>query len=65
MKPFLITETGYFIAVSAVSLYDRHRDVMVAYALRGEDISVITVHPLKEGQKQKRIQTGRWRKIDG
>ena len=29
-----------------------------------QDITkLLTIHPLKEGQKEKRIKTGRWRKI--
>ena len=27
------------------------------------DVKLLTIHPLKEGQKEKRVQSGRWRKI--
>jgi hypothetical protein len=26
-------------------------------------VKLLTIHPLKEGQKEKRVQSGRWRKI--
>ncbi len=56
-------KTGYSIAVLKVSLYDKERDVMVAYIHEGEDVKLLTIHPLKEGQRENRIKTGRWRKI--
>lgn len=60
---FTDTETGHTIAVIQAVLYDRERDIMVAYRHEGEDVTLLTIHPLKEGQKENRIQSGRWRKI--
>lgn len=60
---FSDNETGYEIAVLKVPLYDKERDVMVAYTHEGEDVKLLTIHPLKEGQKENRIKTGRWRKL--
>jgi hypothetical protein len=60
---FTDTETGHTIAVMQAVLYDRERDIMVAYRHEGEDVTLLTIHPLKEGQKENRIQSGRWRKI--
>jgi len=60
---FIDTETGHTIAVMKAALYDKERDIMVAYRQEGEDIKLLTIHPLKEGQKENRIQSGRWRKI--
>ena len=60
---FVDNETGHTIAVSKVILYDKERDVMIAYKYEGEDVNLLTIHPLKEGQKDNRIKTGRWRKI--
>jgi len=36
---------------------------MVAYTLKGEDVILLTIHPLQEGQKENRIKSGRWRKL--
>lgn len=36
---------------------------MVAYKQEGDEIRLLTIHPLKDGQKANRIQSGRWRKI--
>jgi len=44
-------------------IYDKERDIMVAYKHEGEDVKLLTIHPLKTGQKENRIQIGRWRKI--
>jgi len=60
---FVDTETGHMIAVMKAVIYDRERDIMVAYRHEDTDVKLLTIHPLKEGQKENRIQSGRWRKI--
>jgi hypothetical protein len=57
------TETGHTIAVGKALLYEKERDVMVAYTFEGEDVKLLTIHPLQEGQKGNRIKSGRWRKL--
>ncbi|MBF0540925.1 MAG: hypothetical protein HQK91_05690 [Nitrospirae bacterium] len=63
VERFIDSETGHIIAVIKTIIYDKERDVMVAYKYEDMDIKLLTIHPLKEGQKENRIQTGRWRKI--
>ncbi len=60
---FADAETGHTIAVGKARLYTKERDVMVAYTLEGEDVILLTIHPLQEGQKENRIKSGRWRKL--
>jgi len=60
---FLDTVTGHTIAVAKAVMYDKERDVMVAYNFEGGDVKLLTIHPLKEGQKENRIKSGRWRKL--
>jgi hypothetical protein len=55
--------TGHLVAVKAAELYERNREVMVAYVIESDCITLLTIHPLKEGQKDNRIRSGRWRKI--
>ena len=57
------TETGHNIAVRRAKLYDKERDIMVAYKQEDDDIRLLTIHLLKDCQKANRIQSGRWRKI--
>jgi len=57
------TETGHRIATMMSGLYGKPREVMVAYVIEGECAKLLTIHPLKEGQKENRIVSGRWRKI--
>jgi hypothetical protein len=46
-------ETGHFIAVMKVHLYKKRREVMVAYIMEKKDFAkLLTIHPLKEGQKK-------------
>jgi hypothetical protein len=54
-------DTGHFIAVMKASLYNKIREVMVAYVIEQDCATLLTIHPLKEGQKESRINTGRWR----
>jgi len=56
-------ETGHLIAVMNVDLYDKNREVMVAYIIQEDCVKLLTIHPLKEGQKENRINVGRWREI--
>lgn len=57
-------ETGHGIATMAADLYGKSREIMVAYVIEGDCAKLLTIHPLKEGQKENRIVSGRWRKID-
>lgn len=63
-KRFIDKEIGHFIAVKKEKIYGKIRDIMVAYIHDGHDVKLLTIHPLKQGQKEKRIKSGRWRKID-
>jgi len=60
---FVDTETGHTIAVSNVIIYGKRRDVMVAYNYEEGDVNLLTIHPLKEKQKENRIKSGRWRRL--
>lgn len=60
---FIDTETGHTIAVKKAVLYGKERDIMVAYRYEDIDVKLLTIHPLKEGQKGNRVKSGRWRKI--
>jgi hypothetical protein len=57
-------ETGHFIAIMGIELYNnKQREVMVAYEIKGDMATLLTIHPLKENQKDNRVKSGRWRKI--
>jgi len=55
------TETGYFIAICEIQIYGKQREIMVAYEIEESFATLVTIHPLKEGQREKRLQSGRWR----
>ncbi len=57
------TITGHLIAVMKVDLYNKNREVMVAYVIEKDCAKLLTIHPLKQGQKESRVNTGRWRAI--
>lgn len=56
-------ETRHFITTMKVKLYDKFKEVMIAYVFEEDCVKLLTIHPLKEGQKENRLKTGRWRKI--
>ena len=55
--------TGHYIATMKIELHTKLRELMVAYAMEDDGAVLLTIHPLKEGQKENRINAGRWRKI--
>ena len=60
---YLDTSTGHLIAVMNIDLYNKQRDVMIAYVTDEKRTTLLTIHPLKYGQKENRVLNGRWRKI--
>jgi hypothetical protein len=50
------------VATMRAELYNKNREVMVAYVIEDNCAKLLTIHPLKDGQKENRIKTGRWRK---
>ena len=60
---YLDVETGHRVAVMPMPLYDRSREVMVAYVIDENRAVLLTIHPLKERQKANRIRSGRWREL--
>jgi hypothetical protein len=57
------TKTGHLVAVMQKQLYDRIRETMVAYVIDENCATLLTIHPLKNGQRGNRIRSGRWRKL--
>jgi hypothetical protein len=60
---YMDEETKHFIATMEIELYNRPREVMVAYIIEGDIVKLLTIRPLKDGQKENRVKSGRWRKL--
>jgi len=54
------TITGYYIAVGAHKYKKKIREMAVIYKEYDDILEIITIHPLKRGQKENRIRRGRW-----
>jgi hypothetical protein len=52
--------SGWNIAVKRIAFQGKERDMALTYTVDRNEIVLITVHPLKEGQKNQRIENGRW-----
>ena len=61
---YYVTETGHYVAVLGVDMYGKTRDVIIVYSTESDNVRLLTIHPLKAGQKEARVQTGRWRKAE-
>jgi hypothetical protein len=44
--------------VASQTIYGKLREVMVAYDIKEQTVKLLTIHPLKEGQKENRLKSG-------
>src|SRR6185436_16341689 len=52
--------TGHLVAIARSRYGGRLREMMVAYSEIEDEVTLITVHPLKPRQKTNRLASGRW-----
>ncbi len=62
-KRFFDVQSGLEIAVLRTLFNAKVRDVAVAHRKDADTVLLVTVHPLKSGQLENRIRSGRWKKI--
>jgi hypothetical protein len=54
------TITKYYVAIGSAKYKRKHREMAVIYKENKGIIEIITIHPLKRGQKENRVKKGRW-----
>jgi hypothetical protein len=54
------TETNKYVCLQEIKLLGKMREIAVTYEKIGDQIVLITIHPLKSFQKSNRIKSGRW-----
>ncbi|MBI3589550.1 MAG: hypothetical protein HY093_04045 [Candidatus Liptonbacteria bacterium] len=54
--------TTLFIAVKSISRGKTKKKFAVAFSIHDDIVYLITVHPLKKGQEENRVNSGRWQK---
>lgn len=62
-ETYIDEETGYFPATMSLALYNKSREVMIAYAMEQDFVKLLTIHPLKRDKKrreQKAVDGGRF-----
>ena len=52
--------SGWYVAIKRMAFQGKERDVALTYTVDRDEIVFITIHPLKAGQKDQRINSGRW-----
>jgi hypothetical protein len=57
---FYDNRTGNHVAVARARYGGRFREMMVAFSEKKDEVTLVTVHPLKPRQKANRIASGRW-----
>lgn len=62
-KRFRDSLSGLDAAVLRTKYFGKRRDIMVAYRAYRNYILLITIHPLKPGQLENRVRSGRWKEI--
>ncbi len=51
---------GYTIAVKKLQYSGRDRNMMIAFEESGNDVTIITIHPISDEKISNRIRSGRW-----
>ena len=59
-KHYVDTQTGNFVAIKRMIFQGKERDIALSYNKLAGDILLITLHPLQDGQRERRIRSGRW-----
>lgn len=55
--------TSNYVALKRLNYAEKMRTMAVTYNKHEDVIEIITIHPIKEGQKEKRIRNGRWVRV--
>lgn len=63
-EKYFDTETNNLIAIKRSDYFGKNRDIMIVYNEQNDAIKIITIHPLKQDQKMRRIESGRWKKYE-
>ena len=59
---FYDTVEGTYIAIKKLNYNNKERNMMVAYEKKGNDVDIVTIHPIKEEKIINRTISGRWKK---
>ena len=63
-EKYFDTETNNFIVIKKSDYFGKKRDIMIVYDEQNDTIKIITIHPLKQAQKIRRVESGRWKKYE-
>ncbi|MBI2050274.1 MAG: hypothetical protein HYT31_00535 [Parcubacteria group bacterium] len=55
--------TQLSVAINKTAYRGKVREVALVYRETAKEARLITIHPLKPGQKNSRIKSGRWKKL--
>lgn len=57
-------ETKHYIDIAKMKHAKKRRDLMISHDIIGEDIEIITIHPIPREDIKRRIERGRWKKYE-
>jgi hypothetical protein len=58
------TQTNTLVAVKRAAITGKEKDIALIYRKIDDEVLLITIHPLREGQVESRIRNGRWKKYE-
>ena len=61
---FFDAETNHYIAVAKMQYARKLRNLAISYDIIGENIEIVTIHPVSDKELKRRIETGRWVKSE-
>jgi len=61
---FFDSNTGNYVAVRLMNYGGTDREIALVYDIAvNDEVTFVSIHPLKSGQKERRIQSNRWHKL--
>lgn len=57
---FFDTATNHNIAVTKMKYAGKLRNLAISYDIIGQNIEIVTIHPVSDKELKRRIETGRW-----
>jgi len=55
--------TDYNIAVKKIDFKGKFRELAVTYEEKSKTIDLVTIHPIKQNEKENKIKQGRWIRV--
>lgn len=59
-QKFFDTETDHHIAFSNLQYAEKLKNITISYDIIGQNIEIVTIHPISDKEIENKIKSGRW-----